>query len=448
MRIIHLKPVLIAALIAFSLIAAANAAHAGEQAVDIAPVWAGHSVGFCLLTHPPYQYAAYYDADRRMTVASRKLDSTEWRFTVLPETIGWDSHNRIVMAMDDGGHLHLSGNMHVKPLVYFRTEKPCDISTFVRVEHMIGQNETRVTYPHFLRGAQNELLFTYRDGKSGEGNQIYNVYDLQSRTWRRLLDQPLTDGQGKMNAYFNGPIKGPDGYFHLCWVWRDNFGCESNHDLSYARSKDLVHWENSRGEAAALPITLETSEIVDPVPAGGGIINGNTKIGFDAQKRVVIAYHKYDEKGFTQIYNARSEEKGWRIYPSSDWEYRWAFSGGGTIPFEINLEPVRLTPSGDLIQGWNHKQYGNQTWRLDPATLRPLERVTASGKTTSAVPKELESDFPGMQVRTAPDLGASGEPGIRYCLRWETLGPNRDKPRDPPWPPPSMLRVYKIEEAQ
>ncbi len=64
--------------------------------------------------------------------------------------------------------------------------------------------------------AENEFIFTYRDGQSGNGNQIY---DLKNKTWRRFLDKPLTDGEGKHNAYFNGPILGPDGYFSLAWIW-------------------------------------------------------------------------------------------------------------------------------------------------------------------------------------------------------------------------------------
>lgn len=36
--------------------------------LDIAPVWAGHSVGFALVTKPPYQYVAYYDSVRELTV--------------------------------------------------------------------------------------------------------------------------------------------------------------------------------------------------------------------------------------------------------------------------------------------------------------------------------------------------------------------------------------------
>jgi hypothetical protein len=47
-------------------------------------------------------------------------------------------------------------------------------------------------------------------------------------------------------------------------------------------------------------------------------------------------------------------------------------------------------------------------------------------------------------LRTAGDLGTAGEKGVRYLLRWETLGPNRDRPRQPPLPGPTMLRVYRL----
>ena len=87
-----------------------------EQTLDIDTVWAGHPVGFSLLTAPPHQYAAYYDADRRMVVAQRNLDEETWTKTVLPEKVAWDSHNYITMTLDDDGYLHLSGNMHVHPL--------------------------------------------------------------------------------------------------------------------------------------------------------------------------------------------------------------------------------------------------------------------------------------------------------------------------------------------
>ncbi len=417
-----------------------------EGVVDVARVWSGHPVGFCLLTRPPYQFVGFYDANRRMTVASRKLDEPGWRFVGLRERLRWDSHNYIAMAVDDDGYLHLSGNMHVDRLKYYRTDRPLDIATFERVESMVGRDEERVTYPEFFRGPNNELIFTYRDGSSGSGSQVYNVYDHATRTWRRLIDGPLVDGRGKMNAYFYGPKRGPDGRYHLCWVWRDTPDCATNHDLSYARSSDLVRWETSRGEPLTLPVTFDTAEVVDPVPAGGGIINGNAKIGFDAQNRPVIAYHKFDENGVTQLYNARLEDGAWKVYQSSDWDYRWEFKGGGSIHFEVRVQPVRVERDGTLVQGWHHDRYGTQLWRLDPETLRPVERLELPEPSVPASLMAVRSEFPGMGVRVRNDSGTSGEPGVRYVLRWETLGPNRDRPRKKPWPEPSVLQVHRVEE--
>ncbi|MCX6903322.1 MAG: BNR-4 repeat-containing protein [Verrucomicrobia bacterium] len=98
-----------------SLLALRASAAGAVQSLAVEPVWAGHPVGFCLLTHPPFQFVAYYDAQRRMSVAQRSLDSTNWTITKLPSSVGWDSHNYIAMTLDRAGLLHVSGNMHCAP---------------------------------------------------------------------------------------------------------------------------------------------------------------------------------------------------------------------------------------------------------------------------------------------------------------------------------------------
>jgi len=196
-----------------------------------------------------------------------------------------------------------------------------------------------------------------------------------------------------------------------------------------------------------LPITLATAEIVDPVPPGGGMINGNTKIGFDSQGRPVISYHKFDAQGRTQLYHARRESGGWRVYQTSDWDYRWEFRGGGSIRFEIGFGPVTAASDGSITQAYHHVKHGSGNWRLDPQTLKPVGQALSPAR----LPKELsrpESDWPEMAVRTAEDLGKSEDPGVRFVLRWETLPANRDRPRPGPLPPPTMLRVYELRVKQ
>ena len=108
------------------------------------------------------------------------------------------------------------------PLVYFRTTRPYDITSFQQIPGMVGHNEEhRCTYPRFIRGATGELLFTYRDGRSGNGDQYFNLWNPRTATWNRLIESPLFAGGGQMNAYFTGPEQDKAGVFHVCWVWRE-----------------------------------------------------------------------------------------------------------------------------------------------------------------------------------------------------------------------------------
>lgn len=412
------------------------------RALDIAPVWSAHPVGFCLLTHAPHQYVAYYDAQRRMTVAQRKLDEEKWTYTVLPVTTGWDSHNYVTMAIDAAGYLHLSGDLHCVPLKYFRSEKPHDAASLKKVDQMTGTEESRTTYPKFFTGPGNQLVFTYRDGSSGDGNQIFNVYDVKTQTWKRLLDRPLTDGEGQRNAYFCGPVLGPDGYYHISWVWRETPDASTNHDLSYARSKDLQKWETAEGKVLALPIRLNDGATIDPVPVQGGIINGNHKIGFDAQKRVTISYHKNDQKKHTQPWIARFEDGVWKFHQVTDWPWHWDFSGGGTLNFAVRLGEVTVQDNGSLTMNYRHPEFGSGVWDLDPQTLRARGKATLPTSPKSF--SKIEGDFPGLRAKMSGDEGVVTSKDSRFILRWETLQANRDQAIPEPWPKPTMLRLYQI----
>lgn len=401
--------------------------------------WAGHQAGQALLTTDQRQFVAYYDADRRMTVAQRTLGSDEWIRQPVDSVIGWDSHNYVTLARDTAGHLHVSGNMHAVPLVYFRTTEPDDVTSLAPVPTMVNSDqEQRVTYPRFLRNPDDELIFRYRDGSSGNGADLYNIYDTETRQWTRLLDTPLHDGEGRRNAYVEGPVLGPDGYYHLAWVWRDTPDAATNQHLSYAKSRDLVHWVDSSGSAVTLPITYASGEVVDPVPVNGGIINGNTKIGFDGQGRVLLSYHKYDDNGETQVFLARRDRHQWKIRQVSNWTGRWTVAERGSLIFQIRLGAVSALPDGHLRLDFScHDHQG--TWILSSA-LRPIAEIA-----TPMPPAELtevRSTFPGLVVSLAEDSGDAD--GRRHLLRWENRPPHQDRPWDPPHPDPGPLEVYTL----
>ena len=453
----NMKPRYRCATIAVSLglriVAPAAPALADGELLD--RVWSGHPVTFALLTERGHQFVAYYDAERRLTVADRKLGGTNWTRLQPPgvpvpgqkrssNVTAWDSHNYLRLALDRDGCLHLAGNMHVNPLVYYRTRAPFDVSTLERLDRMTSDRETRCTYPVFFQNAAGDLLFRYRDGSSGNGSDLYNVYDSTTREWRRLIDTPLLDGEGERNAYALEPKLGPDGRFHLVWMWRETPDCATNHTLSYARSRDLVQWENSRGEPLKLPITLATGDAIDAARPGGGLINMTFNLGFDARQRPVVVYHRYDARGHSQAYVARAEaSRGvWDVRPMSAWSFRWAFSGGGSIDGEVRLGPPRTEADGSLLVDFWTKAAGKGRWRLRGDTIETIAQLPAAPAPLPSAHQRVRSTTPGMEVQTLTSRAG----GRIWVLRWETLGRNRDKPRESA-PPPTELRLYEFPDA-
>jgi hypothetical protein len=386
-------------------------------------VWSASKGRFNLLCAPRL-IIAYYDANRQLSLAAR-YGTNSWRYHRLPVWTGWDSHNHINMGVDSTGSLHLAANMHGDPLVYFKATGD-DIRTLQRVPTLKNASrEQKVTYPGFVKDQSGRLIFKYRDGSSGAGNEIYLAY--QNGAWTEVHSGPLVDGEGQRNAYFDGPILGPDGYFHLCWVWREAPDAAANHSLSYAKSLDLHNWVRSSGTTLQLPMRLSTSEVVDPFPVNSGVLNGNVRLGFDGSGRPVITYFKFGPDGNTQVYLARRNTGGWQIAKVTSWtDFRWDFGGGGTLP-ELRLTVTPVKPiSGSRLRIEVRKDGSELDLIVDANTLQLIEILPAVRLSDFFT---IQKGCPaGMEVQTMLESwsGAANPLGIA----WASQPPNRDQPAE------------------
>jgi hypothetical protein len=408
------------------------------EAID--QVWSGHKVGFALAAGAKRIYVGYYDANRQLTIAQRDRAGTAWTYVKLNTWLGWDSHNYVAMGIDPAGQLHVMANMHSEPLIYFRTTETDDARDLRRRPNMIApDDEARVTYPVFLHDAGGRLIVKYRSGRSGSGDEIYNVFDPSTDSWRRLLDAPLVSGEGKRNAYFVGPVLGPDKMFHIVWVWRDSPDASTNHDLSYARSRDLVHWERSDGAPLVLPITLGRAEIVDPAPVRSGMINNNTVLGFDAAGRPIVTYHKFDAVGDTQIFLARREVKGWHSVQVSRWKgFRWDFSGVGSLAGLVQVGGARPLGAGRLVVPVIREGRSLELV-VDEASLAFLEERPVAG-----LADQLAAKYPSVADMRFNVLPLSIGSAEHYALVWATRPPNRDRPTED-IPAATTLRLVELQ---
>ncbi|WP_455816858.1 BNR repeat-containing protein [Pseudomonas cerasi] len=393
---------------------------------------ADFTVDYCLIKQDKF-YLAYYNAEHCLTVASRAPHEPHWQISHpkgewLPDAqrfmhqTDYDSHNYLTLAMDQQGYLHLSGNMHKDRLVYFRSAAPGDIHQLVQ-QSMTGQREESATYPLFFTDARGELLFRYRDGESGNGDDIYNRWNSSTHCWQRLLEQPLLSGNGLRNAYARLPVAGPDGHWHMIWMWRETPHCETNHSLSYARSPDLINWTRHNGQPLTQPITLESGDLIDGAAPGEGLINMSQNLGFDSKGNVVVTYHRYDAAGNSQAWIARPDGEHWQIRPLSQWHFRWDFKGMGSIPAGVIISEASMV-DGELSVSFQREDGSAGRWRINEDDLSV---IATEDQPVTALPADYytccQNLHPQAEVQLIPELYR--QPPMHF-LRWEALPVQRD----------------------
>ena len=415
-----------------------------SEAID--HVWAGQRVFFDFVEQNRHQMIAYYDANRQMSVAMRRMrdvNGAPWSYHKVPSWLGWDAHNRVEVAFDKDGYIHLSGNLHGNKLVYFRSSSPYDPRTLEQIDVLVDPAvEQKMTYPEFFKGPQGNLHLKYRDGSSGNGRWYYLRWDTDTKSWSHLHETVLLDGEDIRGIYPFGPVIGPDGYAHMTITWRETPIASSNHDLSYARSRDLVNWETSEGKPISLPIRLATGEIIDPIPEHGGLLNGRHPIGFDAQNRVLVTYQKYDENDLSQVYIARRDAAGWTVKRVSSWtDLRVDLDKSGALDLPLlNNDPAYLNDKGQIVVPATLRGTLWE-WTLDADDLSVISSETREAGFPDAVTAyDIDNNIP---QRVIPLMIDQQTKSSEYYLSWEALQPNRDQAR-PDIPPASTLRVHRI----
>jgi hypothetical protein len=262
-----------------------------------------------LHTTAGWQYVAYYDSQRHVAVARRRLPKGEWQSIHFLDYDfkSIDAHNTISLGIcEQDGTIHLAFDHHVSPL-HYRVSKPgvaihpdlvkWDVSLFGPIHpDLEARKPLVVTYPRFWNTPNGGLQMHFRIGSSGSGNNWLEDYDPAKQTWRnaRQIDSgagEFTDELGRndhRNAYPNGYDYDSTGRLHATWVWREN-SQGSNHDLNYDYSDDGGNtWSNDLGEPIQGLASIDTPHlVVEHIGRRDGLMNNHAQV-VDSQHRIHV----------------------------------------------------------------------------------------------------------------------------------------------------------------
>lgn len=337
-------------LIVSSFIAVASLAQ-DVRMIKVDSGWANNSVNAVifrknsLATWKDTQFIAFYNNSAYVVLGKRKTSSKKW---LLQQTLykgnTADAHNSISLMADGDGFLHLAWDHHNHPLRYAQSIAPGSLDLTSK-RPMTGSNEQSVSYPEFYRLPNGNLLFFYRDGRSGQGNMVINHYDIKTKKWRQLQSN-LVNGEGKRNAYWQA-CTDSKGTIHLSWVWRESPDVASNHDICYARSSDEgITWEKSNGEKYLLPITASTAEYAWRIPQNSELIN-QTSMAADDDGNPFIASYWRTGTNAPQYHLVYCIAGKWKELELSFRKTAFSLSGMGTKRIPISRPQVLARGRGD-----------------------------------------------------------------------------------------------------
>jgi hypothetical protein len=374
-----------------------------------------------ILTWSGYQYAAWYASSRNAVIARRAVPTSgsagAWERVTLSHTLSTnDSHNSISLGVSPAdGRLHIAMDTHDSQVYYVKSEaglipnaasRTWTTARFGGVQRSLdGLNIGNMTYPRFLVANDGRLQFSFRSGRSGNGQ--VELAEYVNGTWARLGAWSSATGSYSLhgatsttrNLYLHGLTYGPTGRLHVTFTWREgntavlcNSGGLANHDTGYAYSDDRGRtWRNNAGTVVAttggsqrLSVTT-AGHVIDPLNVDHGLINQESQaVDSTGTPHAIISYVP---GRFTQcVSNFVAQRRSWgrafhvRRTASGAWtkmEIPVALGafGRSRIVFDASDNAYVVLPFGRIVSASRASNWTDWTVRFDAAGLNAFGEV-------------------------------------------------------------------------
>ncbi|MFI8437952.1 BNR-4 repeat-containing protein [Streptomyces sp. NPDC079020] len=287
-----------------------------------------------------YTYFAFNEpgstaATHRPAIARRDPDGV-WSLLPLRDRSGAraefaddNGHNQPSVARDGSGRLHVFASMHADAWRYFRTEAPGgDVTDHAAELPDQGQG---ITYPIVATAPNGDLYLAARVG-AGSDQRPGKLYRWDNAAARWSVVATFA-GALNRSVYPDDLTVDSEGRVHLLYEWAKAPATGFRHKLSYLRYDPATGgFADSAGAALTVPVTPDTSDVIQQLTAGEewSIDNAYTGPAVQSAKltldgsvpKVAYRYRSADSGGNFRVYYS---------YPSgSDWVGKTVYAGGQT----------------------------------------------------------------------------------------------------------------------
>lgn len=381
----------------------------------------GFAQDYTLLDVDGTRYGLWMGSSLNPFIGRKRLTDLDWSTLDISSLPGNplkspnvnDGHNFTTFGIDgETGLIHVAGNMHAQPLNYFRSTKGVNDPTFnwhtdwTTAQAMTGTNENSVTYPMFHRLRDGTLIFFYRNGSSGDGDQYCKRW--VSGAWQDLGQ--ITDGQTDgVSAYLLPPVVDRAGNIDMIFNWRTSGSADTNNGWYYAKITGLTAGgtmaaQRSDGTAITLPIRIDgmlggvstpdhwPEKVADfPAPY---ILNDAAPGAFqpcDPAGYPHSSFMSIDTIGAPQHYHVFKDSAGWKcdqITTFGPWvpDANWA---GSTPAGDASRMKIVNTPNGKTLAlgHWPAEGRRGKLWCYD---LTPGQSGYIPNAGVGAIPSRLQ----------------------------------------------------------
>lgn len=191
-----------------------------------------------------------------------KLPSGVWESPVTIATGNADdAHNYCSLGIDTFGYVHASYDQHSSGLNYKRSAAPYDVQNMVTATATMPMPvNAEISYPQFIRTGRNleTLLFLYRNGSAGNGDECLNRYDEITFQWTSVAC-PMIKGKDLANPsspYLAPPRVDSLGNLKILYTNRTGYYNYGLFTLTYDAS--INTFTTQSGGSVLLPLTLNS----------------------------------------------------------------------------------------------------------------------------------------------------------------------------------------------